>query len=100
MSKSLSAIVVELRRAALHAALRNINLHVFDSRATERELHEYVARELGQYPGLIRCWTRHEGVPREFVSDMLAILNRHSVWARHQLYPNKAIAAQYLGGER
>ncbi|MCG7586849.1 hypothetical protein [Photobacterium sp. OFAV2-7] len=99
MKTSLSQALQELRRKALQAALRNLNLHIFRSKATDKELLEYVADYLGVQPGVIRCWLRHEGVPREHVPDMLKLLNKHSVWSRHQIHPTRAIAANYLGGQ-
>lgn len=97
--QSLTEVMYDLRCKALAAALRNLNHHVFGSRATDREIHEYVANHLGIHPGVIRCWLRHEGVPREHVADMLTLLNQHSVWGRHQIHPTRAIAANYLGGQ-
>lgn len=96
MKTSLTQSMQSLRRKALQAALRNLNLHIFKSKATDREIQEFVATQLDIHPGVIRCWLKNDGVPREYVAEMLKLLNRNSVWSRHQIYPTRAVAANYM----
>ena len=100
MSNLITETLVRLRRDALLAALRNINLHVFKSRGTDKQVIEYVAIRLKVYPTDIQLWKKSDGVPRAYVSELLKVLNEHSVWAYHQLRPSQTIAAYHVGGER
>ena len=88
--------VNSMRKAALDAAMRNINLHVFAGRASSARVTEYVAERLRIRPTVLRLWLVSEGVPEAYVDDMLEILNEHSVWRRHQLFPSERLAKRYM----
>ncbi|WP_337162703.1 hypothetical protein [Vibrio fluvialis] len=87
--------VKTMRRSAMAAALRNINLHVFKSKASAKQLNEYVANRLAVEPIEVRLWLIGEGVPEGHVAGLLAVLNENSVWARHQLLPSERLAKVY-----
>ncbi|EGQ7702637.1 hypothetical protein ACTWNB_000270 [Vibrio cholerae] len=95
---TLDEALVTMRRNALSAALRNVNLHRFSSKGSSREVTEYVAERLGVYPGDIRLWLISDGVPECYLDTFLSMLNEHSVWARYQLRPTRKLASWYLGG--
>ncbi|KFA98762.1 hypothetical protein [Vibrio sp. ER1A] len=86
-----------LRQSAVNAALRNINIHVFGGKASEKVVIEYVAGRLRLQPTDIKLWQVSNGVPKPYVADFLVILNEHSVWRMHQLRPTRHIAAHYVG---
>ncbi|SIO94683.1 hypothetical protein [Vibrio spartinae] len=89
-----------LRRKALKAALRNINLHLFNNKASEQQVIEFVALRLEVTPGIILLWKVNGGVPTEYVQPFLNILNEHSVWTCYQIRPNKRVALIHLGSTR
>ena len=86
----------DMRRKALAAAIRNVNLHHFQGKANARRMAEYVAERLGVYPTDVKNWLVSDGVPERHVEPLLAVLNEHSVWGRHQLFPSKKLAEGYL----
>ncbi|MEI8634695.1 hypothetical protein P4S72_27020 [Vibrio sp. PP-XX7] len=97
MADLMTQTLNKLRRSALKAALRNINLHLFNNQASEQQVIEFVALRLGITPGIIMLWKVNGGVPSGYVQPFLNILNEHSVWVSYQLRPNKRVALIYLG---
>ncbi len=93
---TLEEMVSQMRRNALAAAMRNINLHVFNGRASALRMAEYVASRLGARPTDVRLWLSSQGVPECYADKLLSVLNEHSVWRRHQILPSERLAKSYM----
>ncbi len=93
---TLHEVLKQMRRNALAAAIRNINVNVFAGKASSKQLAEYIAQRLGVEPYMIRLWLCDEGVPAYYVKEMLAILNEYSVWGKHQIFPSERLARAYM----
>ncbi|MBD0786702.1 hypothetical protein HUO09_10110 [Vibrio sp. Y2-5] len=96
VNSTLREVLVSMRRNALAAAIRNINVHVFSGKGSSKQLAEYVAGRLNVEPYIIRLWLSGEGVPAHYVKEMLVILNEHSVWGKHQIFPSERLAKAYM----
>ncbi|HAS63199.1 MAG TPA: hypothetical protein DCS35_11900 [Vibrio sp.] len=94
--QTLEEMVKHMRRSALAAAMRNINLHVFSGRASSMRMSEYVAERLCVRPTDIRLWLISDGVPERYVDDLLSVLNENSVWRRHQILPSARLVQGYM----
>ncbi|MDA0109038.1 hypothetical protein OH456_12790 [Vibrio sp. La 4.2.2] len=94
--QSTEEMVLQMRRNALAAAMRNINLHVFKGRASTMRMAEYVAERLNVRPTDIRLWLTSGGVPEQHAEQLLEVLNENSVWRRHQILPSKRLATNYM----
>ncbi len=94
--KTLNETVQEMRRNALAAAIRNINVHEFSGKASSARVMEYVAEHLKIEPYTVRLWSIGDGVPEYYVKEMLVLLNRHSIWCKHQLFPSERLALAYM----
>ncbi|GEM_PF-2883757 len=95
-TKTLNEMVREMRRNALSAAVRNINVNVFSGKGSTIQVMEYVAKHLNIQPYTVRLWMIGDGVPEYYVKEMLALLNQHSVWCKHQLFPSERLACSYM----
>lgn len=95
-TKTLNETVQEMRRNALSAAIRNINVNEFGGKASTVRLMEYVAEHLNVQPYTVRLWMIGDGIPEYYVKEMLELLNRHSVWRKHQLFPSERLALAYM----
>ncbi|EGQ9843719.1 hypothetical protein FYU92_06470 [Vibrio cholerae] len=87
----LQEAAMDMRRKALAAALRNINLHVFGGRANSKRLEEYVAERMKLRPIDIRLWCSGDGVPEAYIDEFLSLLNENSVWCKHQIRPSQKL---------
>ncbi len=85
-----------MRRRALAAAIRNINVNMFAGKASTAKVIGYIAQHLHVPPQTIRLWMIGEGVPEYYVREMLELLNQNSVWSRHQLFPSERLALAYM----
>ncbi len=94
--QTVEEMVLQMRRKALAAAMRNINLHVFSGRASSIRMAEYLAERLNVKPTDIRLWLTSCGVPEQYANQLLDVLNENSVWRRHQILPSKRLAQNYL----
>ncbi|GLT18899.1 hypothetical protein GCM10007938_26810 [Vibrio zhanjiangensis] len=93
---SLEEMVQQMRRNSLAAAMRNINLHVFNGRASSLRMAEYLAERLNVRSTDVRLWLTSGGVPEIYANQLLDVLNEHSVWGRHQILPSKRLAQNYM----
>jgi len=96
ITKTLDETVRDMRRSALSAAIRNINVNEFSGKASTVQLMEYVAEHLKVQPYTVRLWMIGDGIPEYYVKEMLELLNRHSVWCKHQLFPSERLARAYM----
>lgn len=63
--------VKNMRRNAMSAAFRNINLHVFNGKATIHQITEYVAERLAVEAIDVRLWQIGDGIPEKHVEGLL-----------------------------